>query len=62
MSVAPTPTLPPMVAAGATRALVVLTAMNLLNYIDRYLPSAVKDLFKLDLDLTDADTPVVITQ
>ena len=26
----------------------VLTAMNLLNYVDRYVPSAVKDLVKLE--------------
>lgn len=48
-------------AAGATRALVVLTAMNLLNYVDRYVPSAVKDLFKADLGLTDAETSYPLT-
>ena len=37
-------------------ALTVLTAMNLLNYLDRWVPSAVKDLFKADLDMTDAQT------
>jgi MFS family permease len=43
-------------APGATFALVVLTAMNLLNYIDRWVPSAVKELIKGDLQLTDAQT------
>jgi predicted MFS family arabinose efflux permease len=46
----------PLARAGATSALAVLTAMNLLNYLDRYVPSAVKDLFKHDLGLTDAET------
>lgn len=41
---------------GAFFAVAVLTAMNLLNYIDRYVPSAVKDLFKRDLGLTDTET------
>lgn len=40
----------------ALPALVVLASMNLLNYIDRYTPSAVKDLFKHDPGLTDAQT------
>src|ERR1043165_223702 len=43
-------------APGARFAIVVLTAMNLLNYIDRYVPSAVKDLFKKDLGFTDLQT------
>ena len=51
----------PAAARGATRALVVLTAMNLLNYVDRYVPSAVKDLFKADLDLSDAETSYPLT-
>ncbi len=42
-------------------AVVVLTAMNLLNYFDRYVPSAVKDLFKHDLHLTDAQTSWPLT-
>lgn len=46
----------PEASRGATRALAVLTAMNLLNYLDRYVPSAVKDLFAGDLHLTDAQT------
>jgi hypothetical protein len=36
---------------GATFALFVLTAMNLLNYVDRWVPSAVKGLIKDELDL-----------
>ncbi len=42
-------------------ALVVLTAMNLLNYLDRYVPSAVKDLFKEDLGMSDAQTSLPLT-
>jgi predicted MFS family arabinose efflux permease len=34
----------------------VLTGVNLLNYVDRWAPSAVKDLFKADLGLTDTQT------
>lgn len=44
----------PRAAQGATFAVVVLTSMNLLNYLDRFVPSAVKELFKEDLGLTDA--------
>lgn len=51
----------PEVAQGAAFAVVVLTAMNLLNYMDRLVPSAVKDLFKADLELTDAQTAVPFT-
>lgn len=46
---------------GATFAIAVLTAMNLLNYLDRFVPSAVKDLFKEDLKLTDAETSWPLT-
>lgn len=46
---------------GATYAIIVLTMMNLLNYIDRYVPSVVKDLFKHDLKLTDFETSLPIT-
>lgn len=45
----------------ARYALIVLTAMNLLNYLDRYVPSAVKDLFKADLQMTDAETSLPLT-
>src|SRR4051812_45379759 len=47
--------------SNATFALTVLTAMNLLNYLDRYVPSAVKDLFKADLGLTDTQTSLPLT-
>ncbi|HEX4622778.1 MAG TPA: MFS transporter, partial [Myxococcaceae bacterium] len=46
----------PRALPGATTAVVILTAMNLLNYVDRFVPSAIKDLFKFDLKLTDAQT------
>lgn len=49
------------VPPGAGFAVAVLTAMNLLNYLDRYVPSAVKDLFKVDLGLTDAQTSYPLT-
>ena len=42
--------------SGATFAVVILTLMNLMNYLDRWVPSVVKDLFKADLRLTDAQT------
>jgi MFS transporter, Spinster family, sphingosine-1-phosphate transporter len=47
--------------SGARFAIIVLTAMNLLNYIDRYVPSAVKDLFKKDLQFTDLQTSLPLT-
>ncbi|MBI5494195.1 MAG: MFS transporter [Deltaproteobacteria bacterium] len=46
---------------GAFYAVAVLTGMNLLNYVDRYVPSAVKDLFKRDLGMSDADTSLPLT-
>ena len=42
-------------------ALFVLTLMNMLNYVDRWVPSAVKELFKDDLKLTDAQTSWPLT-
>lgn len=51
----------PRAAQGATFAVVVLTSMNLLNYLDRFVPSAVKELFKEDLGLTDAQTSWPLT-
>lgn len=36
-------------------------AMNLLNYVDRWVPSAVKELFKADLKLSDAQTSYPLT-
>jgi MFS family permease len=41
---------------GARFAIVILTSMNLLNYMDRYVPSAVKSLFKGELHFTDRQT------
>ncbi len=38
----------------ARRALVVLTTVNLLNYVDRWVPSATKTLWQRELGLTDA--------
>ncbi len=46
---------------GAAYAVVILTVMNLLNYADRYVPSAVKELYKKDLQLTDLQTSVPLT-
>lgn len=46
---------------SAVFAVVVLTAMNLLNYIDRWVPSAVKPLFQADLQLTDEQTALPLT-
>lgn len=51
----------PPVVAGATYAVIVLTAMNLLNYVDRWVPSAVKVLFQKDLGLDDAQTSLPLT-
>jgi MFS transporter, Spinster family, sphingosine-1-phosphate transporter len=48
-------------ARGAAYAVAVLTAMNLLNYVDRWVPSATKELFKRDLGLTDAQTSLPLT-
>jgi MFS family permease len=47
--------------SGATYAVVILSLMNLLNYLDRWVPSIVKDLFKADLKLTDAQTSLPLT-
>jgi MFS family permease len=48
-------------ASGAGYAVFILTMMNLLNYLDRIIPSVVKDLFKTDLKLTDTQTSLPIT-
>jgi len=42
-------------------ALITLTAINLLNYIDRYIPSATKQYFQKDLHLTDTETSIPLT-
>ena len=41
---------------GARAALLALTAINLLNFADRYVASSVKELIKADLGLTDTET------
>ena len=46
---------------GARRALLILTAINLLNFADRYVPASVKELIKEDLDLTDTETALPTT-
>jgi MFS transporter, Spinster family, sphingosine-1-phosphate transporter len=51
----------PDVARGAAFAVFVLTMMNLLNYLDRYVPSVVKDDFKKDLHLSDVQTSLPLT-
>lgn len=56
-----TPALSRPAAPGALFALLILTAMNMLNYVDRWVPSAVKELFKKDLSLTDAQTAWPLT-
>jgi MFS family permease len=42
-------------------ALIILTSMNMLNYVDRWVPSAVKDLIKTELKLTDAQTSLPLS-
>lgn len=59
MSVEQAPARTPV--AGAGFALFVLTAMNLLNYVDRWVPSAVKGLIKDELDLSDKQTSMPLT-
>ncbi len=46
---------------NATFAVLLLTAMNLLNYVDRWVPSAVKSLFQADLGLDDAQTSLPLS-
>ena len=41
---------------GARAAIVTLTAINFINYADRYVPSAVKSLIQEDLHLSDYQT------
>src|ERR1700760_88514 len=40
--------------AGATTALVLLTAMNFVNYLDRYILPAVQEQIKAEFHLSDA--------
>lgn len=57
----PTREYPRITVRDARFAVIVLTAMNLLNYFDRYVPSAAKELFKGELGLTDAETSWPLT-
>lgn len=50
------PTHPNQRQDGARVALLTLSAVNLLNFCDRYVPNAVKELFKEDLELSDFET------
>lgn len=50
---APTPGGPRLLAGTAGRALAVLTAINILNYLDRYVVSALFESLRADLWLTD---------
>ncbi|MCX6927111.1 MAG: MFS transporter, partial [Verrucomicrobia bacterium] len=51
----------PRVASGAGYALAILMLMNLMNYVDRWVPSVVKPLFKADLHLTSAQTSIPLS-
>lgn len=46
---------------GAKRALYLLTAINMLNFADRYVPSAVKQLIIDDLHITDFESSLPST-
>jgi MFS family permease len=46
---------------GSRTALLTLTAINLLNFADRYVPSAVKSLIQDDLHLSDFQTSLPST-
>lgn len=50
------PTHPHQRQEGARAALVTLSLVNLMNYCDRYVPNAVKELLKDELHLTDFET------
>jgi len=50
---APTPAAPRLLAGPAGRALAVLTAINLLNYLDRFVVSALVESLRADMWLTD---------
>ena len=51
----------PTARDGARFAVTVLTMMNLLNYVDRYVPSAVKSQFQEEFKLSDFESSVPIT-
>ena len=46
---------------GGMDSLMILTVVNLFNYIDRYLPSALKSQIQEDLGLTDLQTSLPLT-
>ena len=46
---------------GSRNALLILSAINLLNFADRYVPSAVKQLIEDDLHLNDFETALPVT-
>lgn len=46
---------------GARQALLVLLAVNLLNYADRYVPSAVKQLIIDELHISDFESSLPAT-
>ena len=46
---------------GARYAIIVLSMINLLNFADRYVPSAVKQLIEDDLHLNDFETSLPVT-
>jgi hypothetical protein len=46
---------------GARQALLTMTAVNLLNFADRYIPSAVKQLIIDDLHLSDFESSLPST-
>lgn len=46
---------------GARLAILTLTAINFLNYADRYVPSSVKSLIQADLTLSDFETSLPST-
>ena len=46
---------------GARLAILTLTAINFLNYADRYVPSSVKSLIQADLKLSDFETSLPST-
>lgn len=46
---------------GALYAILCMSFINVLNYVDRYVPSAVKDLIKSDLHLDDTETSAPLT-
>ncbi len=54
MASATKPTRSPAPIAGATTALVLLTALNFVNYIDRYILPGVQEQIKHEFNLSDA--------